>query len=85
MGFINLSINKLEECCQIVKNCGKRDIIICGYQPGESKMVSQEMYWIEKNLGEIRYLGIWNPEQKEIKEELMHLERPPVEEKPKRP
>ena len=43
------------------------------------------MYWIEKNLGEIRYMGIWSPEEKEIKEDMMKLERPPVEEKPKKP
>jgi hypothetical protein len=28
-------------------------------------------------LGEIRYLGIWDPEETEIKEKMMELKKPP--------
>jgi len=41
------------------------------------------LYWIEKNLGEIRYLGMWNDEVNQINEKLMKLERPPQPIKPK--
>ena len=64
LGFINLRKNKLKECQNIVKNCGKRDIILCCYETEENSLISQEMYWIEKNLGDIRYMGIWSPEEK---------------------
>lgn len=35
------------------------------------------MYWIEKYLGQLRYLGIYEPEEIEIKDKLLKLERPP--------
>lgn len=76
MGFFNLRDKKLKSCLQYVQKCDKRDIIICNYACDSEKMVSQDLYWIEKNLGEIRYLGIWNPEPKEIKQKNMKLEKP---------
>lgn len=59
MGFINLAKIPLRECGPLVRKCGKRDIILCYYGQSDEKLVSDDMYWIEKNLGEIRYLGIW--------------------------
>ena len=85
MGFINIRTTELADCEKLVKGCGRRDVILCCYRNGEDSIVSKELYWIEKHLGEIRYLGIWNPEDRQIKEEVMALERPPVVEKVKKP
>ena len=51
LGFINLRINKLRDCCNLVKNCKRRDIILCYYEQTSEKLVSDDLYWIEKNLG----------------------------------
>jgi hypothetical protein len=42
------------------------------------------LYWIEKNIGKIRYLGIWGGEDKNYVEEKIPLERPVEEKKPKK-
>jgi hypothetical protein len=46
-------------------------------------LVCQDFDEIEKRVGLIRYLAIWNHEDKESKDEELHLEPPPKEEKPK--
>ena len=83
MGFINLMRVPLRECAALVRKCGKRDVILCYYGQSEEKLICEDMYWIEKYLGEIRYLGIWEPEPTEINEKMMKLERPPEPVKPK--
>lgn len=83
MGFISLNKMRLRDCLDYKNSCKKRDIIICHHGHEKKRLISEDLYWIEKNIGDIRYLGIWNPENKEIVEEKMILERPVVEEKPK--
>ena len=60
--LINLAINNFEQARKIAKNSGKRDIIIANYRQTENKLVSEDLYWIEKNIGKIRYLAIWGGE-----------------------
>lgn len=79
MGFVNLREKNLKSCLPLVKSCDRRDIIICNYTQDTEKLTSEDLYWIEKNLGEIRYLGIWVPEKKDCKERKMKLKKPEVE------
>lgn len=60
--LINLAINSLEEARKIAKNTDKKDVIIFNYRQTDDKLVSEDLYWIEKNIGKIRYLGIWGGE-----------------------
>ena len=83
MGFISLNKTRLRECLDYVSKCKKRDIIICHHGHEKKRLASEDLYWIEKNIGNIRYLAIWNPEDKVAAEEKLVLERPPEPEKPK--
>lgn len=83
MGFISLARVPLRECAHLVRKCGKRDVIVCYYGQTDENLICEDMYWIEKNLGEVRYLGIYEPEKIEIESKLMKLERPPEPVKPK--
>lgn len=64
MGFINLEKKGLRSCESYVRKCGKRDIILAYYSRQDDHLISEDLYWIEKHLGDIRYLGIWHPEEK---------------------
>ena len=46
-------------------------------------MVSEDLYWIEKNIGDIRYVGNCKHEDKNVHEEKMVLEKPQPPQKPK--
>lgn len=48
-----------------------------------NELVCQDINAIEKNIGTIRYLGVWGAEETESKEEELKLQEPPKEEKPK--
>lgn len=58
-------------------------MILNYYAEKEDKLVVEDLHWIEKHLGEIRYVGIAVSEAKESAEEKMVLEKPVQEEKPK--
>jgi hypothetical protein len=73
LGFVNLDIIKLRDCAETVKKLKKKDVILCYYSQVEEKLVSDDLYWIEKNLGDIRYLSITIPEIKEINDEKLVL------------
>lgn len=79
MGYINLSTNKLRNTGKIVKDCGKQNIILNYFEEEDERLISEDLYWIEKNLGEIRYVGIAVPEEKAINEEKYMLEKPKKE------
>lgn len=77
--FINLRINSLKgESQHIIKKNRKRDVVLCYYNSAydSTKLISEDLYWIEKHLGAIRYLGIWEEENHSSQAELMKLERP---------
>ena len=59
MGFINLHRNPLRGTLPLIRQIKKRDIILCYYHPQEENMVSEDIYWIEKNVGNVRYLGVF--------------------------
>lgn len=56
---------------------------MCFYYQEEEKLVSEDLYWIEKNIGNIKYLAINEPEEISESEEKIQLERPKAPEKPK--
>ena len=64
MAFINLNKMRLRDCLDLKNKCKKRDIIICHHGHEKKRLASEDLYWIEKNIGDIRYLGIWMPEEK---------------------
>ena len=66
MGFINLNRKRLRDCLDDIKKMNKRDIIICHHGHERKRLASEDLFWIEKYIGNIRYLGIWNPENKDI-------------------
>ncbi len=39
-------------------------------------MVREDLYWLEKNIGKVRYLAVWHGEEKTYNEEMIQLERP---------
>lgn len=83
MGFLNLKQVKLHNSRALVQLMKTRDIVLCHYSQPECSMISEDLYWIEKNIGEIRYVAIWNHEAKLIPFENIILERPVVEQKQK--
>ena len=68
MGFVNLELHSLRKCLPYIRKCEKRDIILNYYSQESEYLVSEDLYWIEKHVGEIRYLGIWEQEEKNINE-----------------
>jgi hypothetical protein len=46
---------------------------LCYYNQEEEKLVSEDLYWIEKNIGTIRYLAINEPEELAAHEEKIAL------------
>lgn len=69
MGFISLNKMRLRDSLDYKNKCKKREIIICNHGHEKKRLVSEDLYWIEKNFGEIRYLGIWRPEEKSYVDE----------------
>ena len=62
MTFINLYNTKLRDCLPLIKKSNKKDVVLCYYAQQEERLISEDVYWIEKNIGDIRYLSIWNVE-----------------------
>lgn len=83
MGFVNLNRIRLRDCLPYVAKCQKRDIILCSHGHEKKRMVSEDLYWIEKNIGDIRYVGNCKHEDKNVHEEKMVLEKPQPPQKPK--
>jgi hypothetical protein len=46
-----------------IRKIPNKDLILCFYYQEEEKLVSEDLYWIEKNIGNIRYLAINEPEE----------------------
>ena len=55
---------RLRDIAGVVKDSNKRDIIICNHGHEKKRIASEDLYWVERNLGEIRYLAIWESETK---------------------
>lgn len=78
VGYVNLGTCKLRDCAKAVKCCKSKNVILNQYAETDERLVSDDLYWIEKNLGEIRYLAISTPESKVAVEEKLVLEKPVV-------
>jgi hypothetical protein len=53
----------LRESLPKIRKIPNRNLILCFYHQEEEKLVSEDLYWIEKNVGSIRYLAINEPEE----------------------
>lgn len=84
MDFVNLIKYKLKESLNLIKKSNNRDVILCYYRQEDERLISEDMHWIEKNIGSVRYIGVWHNETKEIKEEKLLLEKPVKPEPPKK-
>ena len=83
VGFFDLRKSAVQEISTAVRKGHFRDIILCNYMQDIYNLVCEDFYEIEKHIGCIKYLGVWNSEPTESKEEELKLEPPPKEEKPK--
>lgn len=59
LGFVNLSKQSLRDCDTVLKSLNKQNIIISNHGSEKGRNASEDVFWIEKNLGDVRYLGIW--------------------------
>jgi hypothetical protein len=63
----------LRENLQQIKKISNKNVVLCYYHQEEEKLVSEDLYWIEKNIGTIRYLAINEPEELNAHEEKIAL------------
>ena len=57
--------------------CYQRDIVLANYSSGEN-LISDDINWIESNVGVVRYVCVWNEEVKQMPLDKIKLERPVV-------
>ena len=57
----------------MIRKIQNKDLILCYYRQAEEKLVSEDLYWIEKNIGNIRYLAINQPEDINVHDEKIEL------------
>lgn len=83
MDFVDLKeTDRLAALLPNVKNCRQRDVVLINYL--NSGLVSEDINWIEGNVGVLRYVCSWREEQKGIVRDKIPLEKPKVVEKPKK-
>jgi len=58
LALINLHMTPLRESLSMIRKIQNKDLILCYYHQEEEKLVSEDLFWIEKNIGTIRYLGV---------------------------
>ncbi len=58
LALINLHMTPLKESLSMIRKIQNKDLILCYYHQEEEKLVSEDLFWIEKNIGTIRYLGV---------------------------
>ena len=46
LGYVNLSAMKLKECCEKVKCCGSKNVILNNYSETDERFISEDLYWI---------------------------------------
>ncbi len=83
LAYYNLSKHALKDLPAFVRAGNYRDVVLGNYRREEEELVCQDFYWIERNVGKVRYLAIWSEEAGESKDEVMELQRPAEVEKPK--
>jgi hypothetical protein len=60
--FFNLYKFSLQEIAEFVRKGSFRDVVIGNYRQNQQDLICKDFYWIEKNIGPIRYLGVWEAE-----------------------
>ena len=51
----------------------QRDIILNNYGQIGTELICDDMYWIERHIGTVRYLGVWKDEEKKKEDEELKL------------
>lgn len=82
LDYFDLKRETIPQIAASIRKGNCRNVILANYKT-DADLVCQDFSDIERHIGTIRYLAIWNPENKEYKEEEMKLEAPVKEEKPK--
>lgn len=59
LDYIDLLGRNLRDIKQDVLKCYQRDIVLYNYEAGEN-LISDDINWIETNVGIVRYVAIWN-------------------------
>lgn len=62
-GFFNLQKYSIKEVADLIRKGNYRDVILCNYRQASEDMISKDFYWIERHIGNIRYLSIWSREK----------------------
>ena len=83
MGYFSLARWTIDEVARRVKQGSFRDVILGSYAQNVDQLICDDFYNIEKNIGNIRYLSVWNEQEIQANDEMMKLEKPPEPEKPK--
>ena len=82
LDYIDLLDRNLRDIKQSVQKCHQRDMILFNYSSG-ANLISDDINWIETNVGIVRYVAVWNEQSKSMPNEKIKLERPIVEIKKK--
>jgi hypothetical protein len=64
-GYFNLQRYSLKDIADFVRKGSFRDVILCNYRQIDEDLISKDFYWIERNIGTVRYLSIWSGEKAE--------------------
>ena len=62
LGYYDLRITTIDQIGVSVRTGEDRDIIISNYTPSFDGLVCEDFNEIEKKVGTVRYLGVWNNE-----------------------
>lgn len=63
MDLIEIGNSDLRGIQNRVNECQQRDILLYGYSLRDN-LISDDISWIEKNVGTIRYVAVWSEEEK---------------------
>lgn len=81
--FFDLTRFSLQEVATEIRKNSFRNVLLSNYRQDNHELICKDFYWIEKNIGTIRYLAVFGHEDAESHDENLHLEKPVVAEKPK--
>ena len=82
LDYFDLKRESIPQIAAAIRKGNCRNVVLGNYK-ADTDLVCQDFSDIERHIGTIRYLAIWDPEDKECKDEEMKLEPPAKEEKPK--
>jgi hypothetical protein len=65
LGYFDCYKFSLSDIADRVRSGTFRDIVIGSYRQAGQELICKDFYWIEKHIGPIRYLAVFNPENTE--------------------